>query len=153
MCASVLNVQYLQTISLLYADYETIISYNDVVTKSSAYDEICTTIPYQTEVFNLRSAMNRRKGVFTASENGRYFFSFKTRSFFNSDAQINFRVNENCLLFVEGFSTYENMPFSAVLELDVGDRVDCYLSRGSTTMNHGETFFSGILLEENVILS
>jgi len=56
------------------------------------------------------------------------------------------------LLYVEGYSAYENMPISTVLDLNVNDRVDCYLSRGSISMNVGGTYFSGILLEENLVL-
>jgi len=100
----------------------------------------------------LGGAMNRQNGVFTAPKNGRYFFSFKTRSFFNSDAQIYLRVNENNLLYVEGYSDYENMPISTVVNLKANDRVDCYLSRGSIDQNIGGTFFSGILLEEDLVL-
>ena len=97
-------------------------------------------------------AMNPRTGVFTAPKNGRYSFSFKTRSYYNTDAQLYFRVNENKLLYVEGFSNYENMPISTVLDLKTHDRVDCYLSRGSIDHNIGGTFFSGILLEEDLTI-
>ena len=144
-----------------YAGYETIIGYNDIKTASisflvtrdkSVYNQISTTIPFYTEVFNLGGAMNPRTGVFTAPKNGRYSFSFKTRSYYNKDAQLYFRVNGNRLLYVEGFSDYENMPISTVLDLKAHDKVDCYLSRGSIDHNIGGTFFSGILLEEDLTI-
>jgi len=41
---------------------------------------------------------------------------------------------------------------STVLDLNVNDRIDCYLNRGSISSNLGGTFFSGILLEEDPVL-
>ena len=97
-------------------------------------------------------AMNRQIGVFTAPKKGRYSFSFKTRSKYTSNAHIFLRVNDKDVLYVEGFSKYENMPISTVLDLNVNDRVYCYLSRGSIDTNLGGTFFSGSLLEEDLVL-
>ncbi len=96
--------------------------------------------------------MNRQTGVFTAPKKGRYFFSFKTRSYYQSNAKLFLRINQNNVLYVEGYSTYENMPISTVLDLNVNDRVDCYLYHGSIGNNRGETFFTGILLEEDLVL-
>lgn len=95
--------------------------------------------------------MNRETGVFTAPKRGRYSFSFKTRSHYNTDARVYLRVNEKIIIYVEGFPTYGNLPISTVLDLNVDDRVDCYLYNGSIGDNDGETYFSGILLEEDLV--
>ena len=96
--------------------------------------------------------MNKKTGVFTAPKKGRYSFSFITRSYYDRIAQIYLRVNQKNVLYVEGYSAYENVPVSTVLDLNVEDRVDCYLYRGSIDNNVGGTFFSGILLEEDLLL-
>ena len=143
-----------------YAGYETIIGYNDIktspvfflVTRRWEYAETSTTIPFDAELFNFGNAMNRQSGVFIAPKKGLYAFTFKTRNNYNSNAQLNLRVNQRDVLYVEGYTNFENMPISTVLDLNVNDNVDCYLSRGSIYSNPGGTFFSGILLEEYLVL-
>jgi len=122
------------------------------VLRRSDYDTESTTIPFETKKFNLGGAMNRQTGVFTAPKKGRCSFSFKTRSKYTSNAHIFLRVNEKDVLYVEGYSDYENMPISTVLDLNVNDRVYCYLNRGSIYNNQGGTFFSSILLEADLVL-
>jgi len=116
------------------------------------YAETATTIPFDAEVFNFGDAMNLKTGVFTAPKKGLYSFTFKTRNNYNSNAQLYLRVNQKDVLYVEGYTNFENMPISTVLDLNVNDKVDCYLSRGSIYSNLGGTFFSGILLEEYLVL-
>ena len=113
-----------------------------------------TVIPYEIEKLNIGGAMNLATGIFTAPVKGRYFFSFTALSWATNIAHyLTIRVNGAKLGTLYAPNERYNMPISATLDLKIGDKVDMWLDSGTLDDNGGHyTFFSGILLEEDLNL-
>ena len=98
--------------------------------------------------------MNMATGVFTAPVNGRYFFSFDALSWAtNTEHYVSLRVNG--ILTATSYTPIQwyNMPISSTLNLKTGDKVDMWLHSGTLDDNEKNyTQFSGILLEEDIVL-
>ena len=144
--------------------YETRIGYVDVKTSSGVYFYVGRTstysttesvIPYERTQLNIGGAMNLASGVFVAPVSGRYQFNFVAVANAASTAVI-FRLNGVRIAYGLGDSRYDILAFTATVSLQKNDRIDTYLSGGSirecaTTCY--ETQFTGILLEEDLLLS
>ena len=138
------------------------IGYNDVQTKAfgihffvqrdSAYDTIGTVIPYSASKWN-SGAISYTTGIFTAPFSGRYQFSFNALSSEKGDAtNVYLRVNGKIFGFAHAKSALSNLPLVATLDLKTKDKVDVYLGSGSISYrNYSGAYFSGILVEEDVV--
>ena len=144
--------------------YETRIGYVDVKTDSGVYFYVGRTspytttesvIPYDVAQLNIGGAMNLASGVFTAPTNGRYHFNFVARA--ASDVTVTdvlLRLNGVQIAFGHGHFQYETFSISATVSLQKNDAIDIYLNQGAIhDTNNFWTQFTGILLEEDLVLS
>ena len=114
------------------------------------YSTTFSVIPYEFAQLNIGGAMNLASGVFTVPVNGRYQFNFVAQA--NVDyTDVFLRLNGG--LIAQGFGPRQNinLAFTATLDLKKNDRIDTYLIGGSILDNYTE--FTGILLEEDLVLS
>jgi hypothetical protein len=98
--------------------------------------------------------MNMETGIFTAPTTGRYYFSFTARSdAANDNNNVQLRVNGRTIGIAHAPTSDYNLPISATLNLRKGDTVYMFLDTGSLAdKNQAYTHFSGVLLEEDLIL-
>ena len=154
-------IDVLFVLFLHHPGYEKVIGNLDVKTSSdvSFYVNRRTPysgigrIPFEVAQVNIGNAMNLASGVFTAPVNGRYYFSFISRSANSYANYIFLRLNSSKM--GQAFTNTDNiaMPIIATLNLKKGDTVDVYLEKGSIQDNDGYyTQFNGILLTEDLAI-
>ena len=111
-------------------------------------------IPYDVASLNIGGAMDLASGVFTVPVNGRYQFNFVAMA---GDAGTFVLLRLNGGQIARGFGPlqYDTVAITAIFLLNRGDRIDTVLWSGSINdcSNCYETQFTGILLEEDLVLS
>jgi len=145
--------------------YETLIGYNDVKTSAGVYFSVKrkttyiiknTVLPYDDADVNVGGAMNIATGVFTAPTSGRYYFSFHGLNCDAKNVWVRLRLNGNGTSIAAAISKYDSLSTSTYLNLKIGDQVDTYLADGqicdATEFNQRYTVFSGMLLEQDLVL-
>ena len=124
------------------------------VSRNSFYSTIESVIPYDVTRLNIGGAMNLASGVFTAPVSGRYQFNFVAVA--NADRTgVFLRLNGVRIAFGWGMLQNDNLAITATLELQKGDTIDTFLNSGSIADSNSyyDTQFTGILLEEDLVLS
>ena len=96
--------------------------------------------------------MNLVTGVFTAPVSGRYHFSFNALALAADGTRVILRVNHLNVAISEGFNKFDNTAITATLNLKKGDLVDVYILGSIHDNGNHWTQFSGILLEEDLVL-
>ena len=122
--------------------------------RTSSFSSAWTVIPWEVERLNIGRAMNLATGVFTAPVNGLYQFTFTGRSYQpKSENFVWLRVNGTYIATSFASSNDYNMPLFATVNLKKGNEVAMVLGDGTLFDSiHHHTYFSGILLEENLSL-
>ena len=111
-------------------------------------------ITYDVASLNIGGAMDLASGVFTVPVNGRYQFNFVAMA---GDAGTFVLLRLNGGQIARGFGPlqYDTVAITAIFLLNRGYRIDTVLWSGSINdcSNCYETQFTGILLEEDLVLS
>jgi len=150
--------------------YETRIGINDIITspvqfyvqRSTNWATINSNIQFELERLNVGGAMNLASGVFTAPKAGTYSFAFSAVGNGGNvgNAYVNMRLNGNSIGNGDSYVTGSaggilTGSIHAILKLKVGDQITLFLQGGSlydTSSGH-RTHFTGILLEEDLVIS
>ena len=146
--------------------YETRIGNNDVtsspvqfyVQRNTDWFTLGTPITFQVTRPNVGNAMNIGAGIFKAPKAGTYMFSFScTKTHTTTDTWVELRMNGNVIGSTHGETTSNTAPLSsslhAALKLKVGDEISLVLVRGELYDYNFKTHFTGILLEEDLVIS
>jgi len=123
---------------------------------SSNFDLENAVIPFDIERLNVGGAMNMATGVFVAPVNGIYHFEFNGMKYVDSTAIFVFlQVNGDNI----GSAYATNLPnylglsgISASLKLKSGDQVRLFKTTGTLHEWLQYTFFTGWLVEEDLVL-
>ena len=121
------------------------------VQRSLTYSTAKTVIPWQVEVLNIGNGLDLASGVFTVPIIGRYHFTFNSQASAGNSI-VSLRVNGVKVAGSGGQSYNEEMPITATLNLQKGDFVDTWLFSGSIHSGNYLTQFSGILLDDDLLL-
>ena len=123
---------------------------------SSNFDLENTVIPFEIERLNVGGAMNMATGVFIAPVDGIYHFEFNGMK--NADPTAIFVfLQVNGINTGSAYATY--LPnylglsgISASLKLETGDQVRLFKTTGTLHEYRQYTFFTGWLVEEDLVL-
>ncbi|KAK4004506.1 hypothetical protein OUZ56_006240 [Daphnia magna] len=129
------------------------------------YNQSFTPIPFPNEKLNIGEAMNLQSGKFTAPRTGIYSFIFSGHIRFQSHSY----ERAYCFLFKNGYNIqesivdqtgpgweYEPLILQSTLALELGDQIWVQLGDlgpGVTLYENTYTYFSGLLLEEDISIS
>ena len=104
------------------------------VQRYSSFSKIgYSSIPFELSRINLGSAIGISTGVFTASADGIYRFSFfGVNDSSNQSTWIKFRLNREMIGSAYGTDNIQFAPFyiETILELKMGDRIDVFIEQG-----------------------
>ena len=113
-------------------------------------------IPFDIERLNVGGAMNLATGVFTAPVDGIYHFDFKGLKSTDPE-QLFIYLQVNGVNIGTAYAT--NLPnylglsgISASLKLETGDQVRLFKTTGTLHEYRQYTFFTGWLVEEDLVL-
>ena len=125
------------------------------VQRSSTFNFIGTTIPFQIEQLNVGGGMNITSGIFTAPKSGIYFFSFNGVKEFAVEAlAVDLYHNSNPITraFGTGTAGFFTATLSSTLNLKSGDIISLRLFSGQLSDNGSHfTNFNGMLLQEEML--
>ena len=124
--------------------------------RTSIYSTRGTAIPYERTQLNIGGAMNLASGVFTAPVSGRYQFNFVALvNYGDGYTGVFLRLNGVRIAFGWGMLQNDDLAITATLALQKGDAIDTFLNSGSIqdSNSYYDTQFTGILLEEDLVLS
>ncbi|XP_032780852.2 uncharacterized protein LOC116919081 [Daphnia magna] len=133
------------------------------------YDQSFTPIPFNVQRLNIGGAMNLQSGKFTAPRTGIYSFIFSGLVTFSStdhqSLRCEFFKNGNRLHFcyadhpgqsILGPPEHESLILQSTLPLQLGDQIWVqidYRGSGVYLESANYTYFSGLLLEEDISIS
>lgn len=154
--------------------YETRIGVNEIISspvqfyvqKSRSWSTLNTPMPFELERLNVGGAMNLASGVFTAPKAGSYSFAFSAVangvvSNSRGTAFVDLRLNGGSIGHgnsgVSGADGFFTVSIHATLKLKIGDQITLVLDGVNgggfyDEPNHRYTHFTGILLEEDLVI-
>jgi len=146
--------------------YETRIGNNDIISspaqffvqRNTRWSTLNTPMPFQITRLNVGNALNIETGIFKAPKAGTYSFFFRfMQSNINASSYFQLELNGNSIGHNWGgspFGSYHSNAVQAILKLKVGDEITLNL-KGGELYDDGNlhTYFSGILLEEDLVIS